>query len=168
LVASFLRDHAPWSQLVNRQHIQLRPLTPGAELSLTPELAITPIPVPHRDEWSDTLAFVVRGPARRLFFCPDIDNWQAWALDVRQFVSGMEIALLDGCFFSPDELPGRDLRQIPHPLVTDTVARLSGLTCEINLVHLNHSNPLLHDGPERAWLTRQGFGVGYLGQQWRL
>ena len=114
------------------------------------------------------MAFVIRGPAGRLFFCPDIDSWQAWALDVRQVVAGMEVALLDGCFFSPDELPGRDLRQIPHPLVTDTVSRLSGLTCEINLIHLNHSNPLLHEGPERAWLARQGFGVGYLGQTWRL
>lgn len=168
LAAAFLRDHAPWSQLVQRRHIQLHNLTPGAELRLAPALTLTPIPVPHRDEFSDTMAFVVAGPNRRLFFCPDIDGWPAWALDARQFIGGMDIALLDGCFFSPADLPGRDLRQIPHPLVTDTVARLAGLPTEINLVHLNHTNPLLHPGPERAWLARQGFGVGAVGQRWRL
>jgi pyrroloquinoline quinone biosynthesis protein B len=168
LVANFLRENAPWSQLISRQNVQLQLLTPGKERLLSPNLGVTPISVPYRDEWGDTMAFVVRGPDRRLFFCPDIDSWQAWALDARQVVAGMDVALLDGCFFSSDELPGRDLRQIPHPLVTDTVARLSGLTCEINLIHLNHSNPLLHEGTERAWLARQGFGVGYLGQTWRL
>jgi pyrroloquinoline quinone biosynthesis protein B len=83
-------------------------------------------------------------------------------------LSGIEVALLDGCFFSPDELPGRDLSQIPHPLVGDTVARLAGKKCEVHLIHLNHTNPLLNDGPERAWLARQGVQVGAFGRRWSL
>ena len=60
------------------------------------------------------------------------------------------------------------MRKIPHPLVTDTVARLRGTTSAVTLIHLNHSNPLLRDSPERAWLRAQGFSVGAQGQTWRL
>ena len=38
-----------------------------------------------RQEFSDTVAFSVSGPTegRRLFWCPDIDSWEEWDLDVR-------------------------------------------------------------------------------------
>ena len=167
-MAGFLRSHAPWSQLVSRQHIALQRLTPGSETQLSPNLAVSPLPVPHRDEFSDTLAFAIRGPTRRLLYCPDIDHWDKWEYDLRSFVATVDVAVLDGTFFSPDELPGRDLSQIPHPLVTDTVERLAGVTSEVYFIHLNHSNPLLTDGPEMDWLAHQGFGVGRAGLRWQL
>jgi pyrroloquinoline quinone biosynthesis protein B len=124
--------------------------------------------VPHRDEYSDTLAFVARGPHRRLFYCPDIDGWDYWSRDLSQVLSGMDVALLDGTFYSVDELPGRDLAQIPHPLATDTAERLVGTDCDVYLIHLNHSNPLLRPGPERDWLMGRGIGVGAVGMRWSL
>jgi len=78
------------------------------------------------------------------------------------------VALLDGAFFSAGELPGRDLSQIPHPLVTDTAERLAGVDCDVRLIHLNHSNPLHRPGPERDWLAAQGIGVGVVGESWSL
>ncbi len=165
----FLQHNLPWSQLVEGGHLNLQPLTPGKEFSLTPNLHVRPMQVPHRDEFSDTLAFVVRSSNQQLFYCPDIDAWDQWAYDLRTFVIGMNVALLDGSFFSPAELPGRDIRQIPHPLVTDTARRLKGVACEVHFIHLNHSNPLLNaDSSEYAWLTAQGFDVGQLGQRWVL
>jgi pyrroloquinoline quinone biosynthesis protein B len=129
---------------------------------------MTPLPVPHRDEYSDTLAFVVRGGGWRLFYCPDVDAWDRWDRDLRQFVSGMDVALLDGTFFSTQELPGRDISQIPHPLAADTAERLAGVDCDVRLIHLNHTNPLLGPAPERGWLESQGLGVGAVGARWRL
>ena len=167
-MADFLRHNAPWSQLVALGNVQLRPLTSARETQLCPNLHLTPIPVPHRHEFSDTLAFVVRGPARRLFYCPDTDAWDPWEHDLRPFVAKMDVALLDGTFFSADELPNRDQRQIPHPLVPDTVERLAGVDCDVRVIHLNHSNPLHQAGPERDWLTAQGIGVGTFGDRWRL
>lgn len=167
-IVKLLRENAPWSQLANRGNIQLRQLTPNSETQLSPNLHILPVPVPHRDELSDTMAFVVRGPTRRLFYCPDIDSWDRWEHDLRAFVSNMDVALLDAPFFSPDELPGRDLSQIPHPMVTDTVNRLAGVECNICLIHLNHSNPMLTGGPERHWVEEQGFEVGVFGRRWQL
>jgi len=167
-MAGFLRGHAPWSQLVRLGNVGLRILTSDQEIQLSPHLWLTPLTVPHRDEYSDTLAFVVQGPQRRLFYCPDIDGWDQWSRDLGQVLDGIDVALLDGTFYSGDELPGRDVTQIPHPLVTDTAERLAGTDCEVHLIHLNHSNPLLQPGPERDWLVAQGIGVGAVGMRWQL
>jgi pyrroloquinoline quinone biosynthesis protein B len=167
-MATFLRENAPWAQLVALDNVELRVLEPDREVRLSSRLSLRPTPVPHRDEFSDTLAFVVRGPARRLFYCPDIDGWDGWHRDLRQLVAGMDVALLDGTFFSASELPGRDLHEISHPLVADTVERLAGVACDVRLIHLNHSNPLQAPGPEREWLAAQGIGVGALGDRWPL
>jgi len=167
-MANFLRHNAPWSQLVALGNIRLRLLTLGEETQLSPNLHLTPLPVPHRDEFSDTLAFAVHGPTRRLFYYPDIDAWDRWEHDLRSFVAGMDVALLDATFFSADELPGRDLSQIPHPLATDTAQRLAGVDCDVRLIHLNHSNPLHRSGPERDWVEARGIGVGAFGQRWWL
>jgi len=193
-MGAFLRDNAPWSGLVEGGNIDLVELEPGRELVLSPNLRITPISVPHRDEYSDTVAYLVQGPKRSLFYCPDIDGWDDFKVSgisviaeanldaeelfgrisssARHFILA-DIALLDGSFFSPAELPGRDLSQIPHPLVTDTVARLTddGVktpTTNVYFIHLNHSNPLWREGPERAWLAGRGFKVGAFGQRWEL
>ena len=119
-------------------------------------------------EYADTLAYVALGPSRRLFYCPDIDAWNRWDRDLRSFLADMDIALLDGTFFSSSELPGRDLAEIPHPLATDTARRLAGVDCDLRLIHLNHSNPLHYPGPERDWLAEKGVGVGAFGDRWSL
>jgi pyrroloquinoline quinone biosynthesis protein B len=167
-LAGFLRDNAPWSQLVALGNVEIRLLTPGADVQLSPNLHLAPLRVPHRGEFGDTVAFVVRGPARRLFYCPDIDAWHRWEHDLKGLVAEMDVALLDGSFFSADELPGRDRSEVPHPLVADTVERLSGVTCDVRLIHLNHTNPLLASGPERNWLAGQGICVGAFGDRWGL
>jgi len=166
--ADFLRHNAPWSQMVAQGNIRLQTVTPGEQVQLSPALQLLPHSVPHRGELSDTLSFVVRGPSRRLFYCPDIDGWDLWQHDLRSFVADMDVALLDGTFFSGDELPGRDLRLIPHPLARDTADRLAGVDCDVRLIHLNHSNPLHQPGPERDWLAARGLGVGMTGDRWSL
>ncbi len=167
-MAKFLAENAPWAQLIQGNHISLEQLTPNVDVNLCANLRLRPVPVPHRDELSDTMAFVVTGPTRQLFYCPDIDSWDMWENDLGASVADVDIALLDGSFFSPIELPGRDIGQIPHPLVTDTAERLDGTDCEVRFIHLNHSNPLYRDGPERAWLTQRGLGVGHFGENWAL
>lgn len=69
-----------------------------------------------------------------------------------QVVESVDIAFLDGCFYSAAELPGRDIKQIPHPMITDTMQQLHGLDLKQHLVvmiHLNHTNPVWRDGPQR-------------------
>jgi pyrroloquinoline quinone biosynthesis protein B len=164
----FLSAHAPWRQLVDQRNITLQPVAPDEWRALTPGLAIQPVRVPHRDEWSDTVCFVIRGPARRLLYLPDIDGWDAWDRPINTMAASVEVALLDGSFFSPDELPGRDLTSIKHPLVADSARRLQGVRADVRFIHLNHSNPLLRSGAEREWLESVGFRVGEAGDRWPL
>ncbi len=165
---AYLSRNQPWRQLTFRGNIHLHPIMPDETLALTPDLKVSPVRVPHRDEWSDTLAFVVQGAERKLFYCPDIDAWTAWDENVADFAAEMDVALVDATFFSADELPARDRAEIPHPLVIDTVARLAHVDCEVMLIHMNHTNPLHKPGAERAWLEKQGVGVGERGQRWVL
>ena len=165
-MAAFLRDNAPWSGLVGNGNIELVEIRPNVEFSLAPALHVTPIAVPHREEYTDTMAYLARGPERSLFYCPDIDGWDDF--DLAGMVARVDVALLDGTFFDAAELPGRDIRDIPHPLVPDTISRLGHPSADVRFIHLNHTNPLLRPGPELDWLTQQGFGVGRFGEAWGL
>lgn len=167
-MADFLQGNAPWSKLVEQENVELRILRPDTVEQLSPRLRLTPVLVPHRGELSDTVACVVEGRRRRLFYCPDIDGWQRWGRDLGVFLADKDITLLDATFFSASELPDRDMDSVPHPLVVDTVERLAGTRSEVRLIHLNHTNLLLSHGPERAWLATQGVGVGFFGQAWVL
>ena len=170
-MAAFLRGNGPWSLLVARRNILLREMTPGEEQILEPGLTVTPLAVPHRDELSDTLGFVVRGPRRTLLYVPDTDSWTAWATPLTEVLrrERVDVALLDGTFYAAGELPDRDVRRIGHPLMTSTVELLrervrGGL--QVFFTHLNHSNPALDPaGPERRALGAAGFRVLEEGQE---
>jgi len=164
-LARFLRENGPWGQLVSLGQIELRELTPGQELALGPDLKVTPLTVPHRDEYSDTVGFRVRGPSRSLLFIPDIDKWERWDRRVEDEVAAVDTALLDGTFFDAGEVPGRSLAEIPHPLVEETAARLFGSRGRVLLIHLNHTNRLLWDEPARRRLLARGLDVAREGQE---
>jgi pyrroloquinoline quinone biosynthesis protein B len=86
-------------------------------------------------------------------------------------VQSVDLALLDGCFYSASELPGRDISQIPHPLITDTAERLKGVITDdkaVVMVHLNHSNPCYRDGPERQQAIAAGLKIGRQGEVFQL
>jgi pyrroloquinoline quinone biosynthesis protein B len=157
-MASFLRNNEPWSSLLDNGNIDVRIIVPDVSVKMGSTLRITPIKVPHRDELSDTVGYIIEGPSRKLLYCPDIDSWDAWDRDIREVASAVDVALLDGTFYSEDELPGRDISEIQHPLATETGDRLSGVDCDVRLVHLNHSNPLL--SPDRGDLLPDGIETG--------
>ena len=69
-----------------------------------------------------------KGPARELLYIPDIDKWEKWGRRLEDELAAVAVALLDGTFETETELPGRSLLEIPHPLVGETVGRLSGKT----------------------------------------
>ncbi|MEO8432066.1 MAG: MBL fold metallo-hydrolase [Acidobacteriota bacterium] len=161
-MAKFLRGNGPWSRLVAMRNIVLHEVEPGVEQELTPSLHATAIRVPHRDEDSDTVAWLIRGPARKILWLPDIDKWDRWDRRIEELVTDRDLtAFVDGTFFSADEIPGRSIAEIPHPLVGETVARFGDHPPRgrIFFVHLNHTNRLLWDASARRTLERAGFGV---------
>jgi pyrroloquinoline quinone biosynthesis protein B len=62
----------------------------------------------------------------------------------------VDYVLVDGTFASTEELPGRDISQVPHPLMSETRALLEGMLSKLRFIHLNHSNPAIVDGKDVA------------------
>jgi pyrroloquinoline quinone biosynthesis protein B len=169
-MGEFLRANGPWSLLVEDGAIELEELQPGSTVQLGEDLALTPFRVPHRDEFSDTLGFVVRGPRRAVAYLPDIDKWQRWEQPLVQWLGEFDLALVDGTFFGPGEVPGRDLSEIPHPFVVETLAELADapprLRARVLFTHLNHTNPLADPASQAAArVNAAGMGVAREGQR---
>jgi pyrroloquinoline quinone biosynthesis protein B len=129
--------------------------------------------VPHRDEFADTVGFVFRGPTASLLFLPDINSWSLWDRDVAEAVASLDVALLDGSFWSMDEMPGRAVEDIPHPLMTQTMDALQGVVdrnvSRVVLTHLNNSNPALDaGGAQQLEIARRGFELAREGMRFEL
>ena len=170
-MARFLRENGPWKRLVALENIEIREIEIGKPFPLTPALSATAIQVPHRDEDSDTVAFLVAGPSRNLLWLPDIDKWEKWDHTIEEMLQDPTLtAFVDGTFFSADEIPGRSIAEIPHPLVPETMARFvtsppRGL---LYFVHLNHTNRLLWDAKAVSAVEAKGFGIAREGLRIRL
>lgn len=163
-MVELLEKNAPWELLVRLGNIRLERIEPERPLRLSPRLAIEAWPVPHRGEYTDTLAYRVTGPRRSLLWLPDIDKWGPWRRPLEEALASVDRAYLDGTFFGPDEVPGRSMAEIPHPFVVETLERLApqpeSVRRKVSFVHLNHSNPALDPAsPERARIERAGARV---------
>ena len=166
-MADVLRTNGPWSQLVRLQQIELEVFEPGVPFEPLPGLQVTAIRVPHRDEFSDTMAFRFEGGTGTLLFMPDIDRLDASLADT--LLEGIDIAFVDATFYDGREVPGRNLSEIPHPpmiqstgLLADRVRARPG---SIQFIHLNHSNPVHFDESLRTRILDQGFGLPARGQR---
>ncbi len=172
-MAEFLTNNGPWSQLVHLQNIVIQTIEPDTSFSLTPQVSVTAFQVPHRDEYTDTLGFKITGPQGSLLYIPDIHSWEAWDRSLVEEVKKVKIALLDGTFFSPDELPSRDLSSIGHPFIVHSMDVLKEITREgktrIYFTHLNHTNLALDpEGEPRKTIEKQGFHLASDGMEFSL
>jgi len=169
----FLLGNDPFAHLVESGALVLERIAPGDAITLAPDLVVEPLSVPHRDEFSDTVAFVVRGPEGSLCYLPDIDKWERWDTAIEDVVRGVDVALLDGTFFADGEIPGRSMRDIPHPFIAESIARFRRLEpserARIWFTHLNHTNPVARPGSvSEAAVLSAGMHVARDGQVFRL
>jgi pyrroloquinoline quinone biosynthesis protein B len=160
----FLAANGPWSQLVTLQNIELRPLAADSAIVLGDSLSVTPFSVPHRDEYSETVGFRVTGPRGAVVWLPDIDKWERWDRRIENVIGGSTVAYLDGTFFDGTELSGRNMNEVPHPFVVETLQRFAPLPAatraRVRFIHLNHTNPVLVPGSgERLRVERAGMRV---------
>lgn len=163
-MADLLRRNAPWEQLVALGNVRLVPLADRDPVALGDGVKVTPILVPHRDEYSETVGLLIQGPRHRLLYVPDTDGWREWKPPVTEVLAGVDIAILDGTFYSADELPRRDVSTIGHPLIVTTMDLLSPAVdageLEVWFTHLNHSNPVLEPDSEATRSVQdRGFGI---------
>ncbi|MCZ6593471.1 MAG: MBL fold metallo-hydrolase [Bacteroidetes bacterium] len=169
----FLESNGPWSQLVTNNNIDLVSLENNHRVQISSNLAIIPFTVPHRDEFSETIGYRIIGPNKTALFIPDIDKWQMWDTDISEVISQVDYAFLDATFFNGDEINSRDISEIPHPFIIESMKKFHGLSIseknKIYFIHFNHTNPMLDQESEAYKLVlKNGFNVAKIHEHFKL
>lgn len=172
-MAEYLTTNGPWSQLVDRRNIALQPINDNTTISLSSELQVTPFLVPHRDEFSETVGYVIEGPNKRALFIPDIDKWEKWDRDIVEEIKKVDYAFLDATFFSGEEINQRDITQIPHPFIIESMEKFNRLDSaekqKIYFIHFNHTNPVIDPEFDAAKLVlKSGFRLATINEVFAL
>jgi pyrroloquinoline quinone biosynthesis protein B len=164
----YLSEHGPWKQLVELKNIQLIPLEADVPMQIANWFEVTAIKVPHRDEFSETAGFIVKGNIKSFFYLPDIDKWEKWDRSIEKYINETDYSFLDGTFYNGLELPGRNMSEIPHPFIIESMDRWKNLPLteknKIHFIHLNHTNPLLQKNhPYKKQLHLSGYNMAKTG-----
>lgn len=170
----YLENNGPWDQLVDYKNIDIISITPNKPVLFNDDLSVTAYLVPHRDEYSETAGYVIKGPSKSILFLPDIDAWERWETEfntrIEDMISEVDVAYLDATFFDNNELPGRDMSKIPHPRVADSMDRFKNLPPveknKIRFFHINHSNKIRYSSSKQYnSVQRKGFKVAKRGER---
>ena len=165
-MAHYLSSNGPWDQLVKFKNIELRELANRKTTKLNDKLAVEPYQVPHRDEYSETVGFLIKTQRKSALFIPDIDSWDLWkeqfGLNIEAMIQQVDYAFLDATFYDDNEIPGRDMSQFPHPRIAKMMQRFQHLSSKeknkIYFIHLNHTNPArFPDSPQARKISALGF-----------
>ena len=169
-MTSFLTINAPWNQLVSLNNIVLKPLQNEQTTALNSSVKVTPVIVPHRDELSETVGYRIYGPNKKVLFIPDINKWALWNKDIAQEIKTVDYAFIDGTFYDGDELQTRNIAEVPHPFIIETMELLAGLPknekAKVYFIHFNHTNPVLNPKSKQALsVLKNGFHLARFGQR---
>lgn len=140
-MGEFLKTNNPWKFFVENKNIAFKTMPFDDPVVVADGVMVAAFPVPHRDEFTDTVGYVISTINKSVVFIPDIDKWEKWDRKIREFADAYDVLLVDGTFSSADELPGRDISQIPHPMIPATRELLKGTKAQLWFIHLNHTNP---------------------------
>jgi len=171
-MATFLSTNGPWSQLVRFENIVLRELSDREPVVLNERISVTPLVVPHRQEFSEVVGFRIEGPNGSVLFIPDIDSWEEWdeaGTRIENEIARVDVAYLDATFYANGEIPGRDMSGFPHPFITHSMERFAELPnaerAKVRFIHLNHTNPALWGDIEaQRTIEANGFRVAEEGE----
>ncbi|WP_298426136.1 MBL fold metallo-hydrolase [uncultured Kordia sp.] len=158
---TFLETNGPWNQLVALENIKLKELQHNTSVDLTNGIEITPFLVPHRDEFSETVGYKIKGKHKSALFIPDINKWQLWEKDIVEEVKKVDYAFLDATFFKNGEIP-RPMNEVPHPFIVETAKLFENedkaTKNKVIFIHFNHSNPALQESNSlKDSLKNKGF-----------
>ena len=166
---AFLESNGPWSQLVTQFNIDLRDMMVDTPIILSGHIRVGAFVVPHRDEYSETAGFKIITDNKKYLFIPDINKWEQWNRSILDEVKTADVALLDATFFDDTELPGRNISEVPHPFVSETMNLFKNESkdtrSKIHFIHINHTNPLLWDTQKQNEVKQAGFNIANQGQE---
>ena len=169
----FLEQNGPWSQLISLQNISITEINNNSKLSIDPNVIIQPIEVPHRAEFSETVGYKIYGPNKKVLFIPDIDKWYLWEKSIIDEIKQVDYALIDATFYDSKEINYRDVSEIPHPFVVESMELFDAVKLEeknkIFFIHLNHTNPLLDKSSDQyKFVKDKGYNIAEEGMKLEL
>ena len=167
---TFLEENGPWSQLVSGNNILLQAMENQKEIKLSSNLKVIPFRVPHRDEFSETVGFKITGPNKSVLFIPDIDKWEKWETNISEAISEIDYAFIDATFYDGKELNNRDISQIPHPFIIESMELFKALPLSekqkiyfIHFNHTNHTNPVINSKSDAyKAVIENGFNIAHI------
>jgi pyrroloquinoline quinone biosynthesis protein B len=168
----YLKSNGPWSQLINLKNIVVKDLQQDSTIILNNKLNVTPFLVPHRDEFSETVGYKIKGSKKTALFIPDIDKWHKWKHSIIEEVKKVDIAFLDATFLNQHEVK-RAMSEVPHPFIEETVALFKNEDLitknKIVFIHFNHTNPTLQKNSKaRIEIEQLGFHFANEGDNYEL
>ena len=169
----FLEENGPWSQLVSLQNISIIELSNESKISIDSNVIVQPVEVPHRAEFSETVGYKIYGPNKTALFIPDIDKWYLWEKSIIDEIKQVDYAIIDATFYDSKEVNYRDISEIPHPFVTESMDLFDSIDIKeknkIYFIHLNHTNPLINKDSDQYKLVRsKGYNVAEEGMKLNL
>ena len=170
---NFILNNGPWNQLVELNNIKLNKIYNREKVILHNNLSFTPIQVPHRDEYSETVGYIIESIHKKALYIPDIDKWAKWEVSIVEMIKSVDYAFLDGTFFDEKEINNRDISEIPHPFIIESLKLFEGLDgsekSKVYFIHLNHTNPVLNsESSEYKKVISAGFNIAKTGMEFFL
>lgn len=160
----FLCANEPWAALVRNENVRINEMQSGVEIRLNDRLSVRPFLVTHRGEYSETVGFEIACSTLhsakrhmiitfirlllRFVFIPDIDSWKDFEDRLIELIEGSDYVFIDGTFFKDNELLNRDMGDIPHPRISESLRLFQDKLerkdqAKVHFIHLNHTNPCL-------------------------
>lgn len=174
-MSKFIQNNAPFSLLVNLNNIKINIIQNGEHIKLKYNesvslseklLIIEPFEVKHRGEFSETCGYRIFSVNKSVIFIPDIDSWENEVestndgtinknIDLDSLIKDNDYLFLDATFYSGEEISNRNVKDIPHPFIKDSIKVFDSIIgndilikSKINFIHLNHTNPCLNPKSE--------------------
>lgn len=169
----YLENNGPWSQIVSDHNIELHQIENDQSVSLSSNIVVRPFQVPHRDEFSETVGYRIKGPNKTALFIPDINKWELWHLSIIEEIKKVDYAFIDGTFYSGQEINSRDISQIPHPFISESIENFKSMDIsdrnKVIFIHFNHTNPVIDpNSKESKNILQQGFGIARINEIYNL
>lgn len=181
---AYLETNGPWDQLVSLGNIKIEAFEPAVDNGLyapavkrvSEDIFVRPFVVAHRDEYSETVGYIIGTPQKKIMFLPDIDAWGLEKSYINEKDYGgfvVDYAFVDATFYDDNELPGRDMSKIPHPRVTQTMDMFQDnppdIRENVHFIHINHTNPIRDPASAESQTVRErGYNIARRGDRFCL
>jgi len=162
-VEDFIMKNDPYRLMVDHGHMETKEFENGNEEDIQ-GVSIEAREVISKGDYGDTSSYMIKGEDKKLYYVKDLDRWTR---EAKEAVEEADIAIIDGTFWSEEEL--ERYQEVPHPTIQETMETFSETETEIYFANMKHNSPvLIEDSEEREELEEVGFSLAEHGQEFEV